>query len=103
MNSLRILTEVSSKEELQFELKSKSTEDRVKASIVRDLLNLGWKVNFNNSKIEISPPPYYDKEIIRQSMCIKRNEIIRNNKMWIDGQIGNARENLACGVFCPSI
>lgn len=75
----------------------KPIEEQIKDFIVRDLRNLNWQINFFKGKIEITPPNYYDKEIIRQSMSVKRDEIIRINKLWIDKYIDFARANLANG------
>lgn len=75
----------------------KTIEEQIKYSIVRDLRNLNWQINFFKGKIEITPPNYYDKEIIRQSMSVKRDEIIRINKPWIDKYLDFARANLANG------
>ncbi len=75
----------------------KPIEERIKDSIVKDLRKLNWQINIFKGKIEITPPNYYDKEIIRQSMSVKRDEIIRINKLWIDKYIDFARVNLANG------
>lgn len=75
----------------------KSTEEQIKDFIIRDLRNLNWQIKFLKDKIQITPPDYYDKEIIRQSMSVKRDEIIRINKLWIDKHIDFARANLANG------
>ena len=75
----------------------KPIEEQIKDSIVRDLRNLNWEINVLKAKIEITPPNYYNKEIIRQSMSVKRDEIIRINKRWIDKYIDFARANLANG------
>ncbi len=74
-----------------------SFEEKVKLLIIRDLLRLNWKVNFDNEKIVIVPPKDYDKEIIRQSMAVKREEILFKNRKWIESNIKIARENLADG------
>lgn len=77
---------------------SKSIEEQVKISIINDLLNLNWHIEFDKNKIVIKPPEYYDKEIIRQSMGIKRAEIIKNNRAWINKHLNLARQNLADGA-----
>lgn len=80
-----------------YKISERPIEEQIKDFIIRDLRNLNWQINFLKDKIEISPPDYYDKEIIRQSMSVKRNEIIRINKNWIDKYIDFARANLANG------
>jgi len=72
-------------------------EEKVQLLIIRDLHRLKWSINQNKKKIEITPPEFYDKEIIKYSMSIKRNEIINKNKIWIDNHIDDARNNLADG------
>ncbi len=74
-----------------------SFEEKVKLLIIRDLLRLNWKVSFDNEKIVIVPPKDYDKEIIRQSMAVKRDEILFKNRKWIENNIKIVRENLADG------
>ncbi|OQB93134.1 MAG: hypothetical protein BWX82_00672 [Parcubacteria group bacterium ADurb.Bin115] len=78
-------------------IETSSFEERVKLLIIRDLLRLDWKVNFDNEKIVIVPPKDYDKETIRQSMAVKREEILFKNRKWIENNINIARENLADG------
>ena len=58
---------------LKFNLKGKSIEEQVKLCILRDLWNLNWKVDFKEGKIEVAPPPVYDKTVIKDAMSIKRN------------------------------
>ena len=78
-------------------LQGKPIEEQVKLCILQDLLHLNWQVNFNASKIEVIPPETYDKEVIRQAMSIKRNEIIGDNIQWIKKNLDFARANLADG------
>ena len=94
---IRSQTTFEQKGTLELELKDKPIEEQVKLSILKDLLNLNWNIQFNDGKVEVSPPAHYDKQIIKQSMGIKRNEIISNNRNWIDKYICYARENLADG------
>jgi hypothetical protein len=98
MEALRLDTSLQQQETLEFDIQDKPIEEQVKLSILRDLLNLNWEIKFNDCKVEIVPPSDYDKETIRQSMAVKRNEIISNNQAWIDKYIGFARENLADGA-----
>ena len=98
MEALRLHTALGGTEALDSNFENKPIEERVKLSITNDLLRLDWKVEFIDGKIEIAPPEYYDKDTIRQSMSIKRNEIICNNRTWIDKHIYYARDNLADGA-----
>ncbi len=98
MKALQLKTTFPQNSTLEFNLEEKSIEDKVKLSILRDLLNLNWEITFNDDIVEVIPPTHYDKEIIRQSMSVKRNEIIKNNKAWIEKHINYARENLAYGT-----
>lgn len=81
---------------IQFSLKGKTSKQRIKLFIIRDLTNLGWDFKFGK-KIEVVPPEIYDKDTIRQTMSVKRQEIINNNKIWINNNIDIARSNLADG------
>lgn len=98
METLQINTDLRQTETLDFNFDNKPIEERVKLSIMHDLLRLDWKVEFSDGKVEVTPPEYYDKNIIRQSMGVKRSEIIRNNRTWIDAHIEYARDNLADGA-----
>lgn len=82
---------------IQLDISSKPLEDQVRILILRDLLRLNWKVNFNHNKIEIIPPQTYNKEIIKNSMSIKRDEIISKNKAWIQKHLDSAIDNLSDG------
>ena len=82
---------------LKFDLDNKPIEEQVKLSILRDLYNLNWQIGFNDGKIEVSPPETYDKEVIKDAMSIKRNEILAVNNQWIGKNLKLARENLADG------
>lgn len=93
-----VTEKISKKQEfVQFSLKNKSLQQKVKLLILRDLWNIDWQVKIGRKKIEIVPPETYDKETIKQAMSIKREEIINANKKWIDKNIDFARENLANG------
>jgi len=83
--------------EVHFDFQDKPIEEQVKLSILKDLLNLNWNINFSNDKIEVIPPEFYDKEIIKKSMQVKRIEIINQNQAWISKKINLARDNLAMG------
>jgi hypothetical protein len=75
-----------------------SIEELVKQSIVKDLLDLNWSINFFGQDIKISPPKEYNKEIIKSSMARRRDEIILANKSWIDDNMSKAQMNLARGA-----
>ena len=47
-------------------------EERVRLLIIHNLLRLGWDMDFKDSKVHIAPPHSYDKEVIRESMQVKR-------------------------------
>lgn len=74
-----------------------SLGESVKQSILKDLLDLNWSIAVTGSDIKISPPSEYDKNIIKSSMSRRREEIILNNKIWIDNHLPLARTNLASG------
>ncbi|HEY9160379.1 MAG TPA: Druantia anti-phage system protein DruA [Desulfomonilia bacterium] len=76
---------------------TESSEDRVKLLIVRDLLRLGWEMKTNTNRISFTPPSFYNKQIVKDSMQIKRQESIQKNKKWITENILLARHNLADG------
>lgn len=97
--------QISKKEVVEFSLKGKSPKQRVKLLILRDLMNLDWDIKFGKKKIEVFPPEAYDKETIKQAMSVKREEIIKANRQWIDKKIEFARKNLANGydVMCSEI
>jgi len=88
---------IEAPEKFELDISDKPIEEQVKALILRDLLRLNWNVNFQKNKVEVVPPEYYDKETIKESMSIRRDEIISKNKNWIDKHIVFARENLANG------
>ncbi|MCL1814219.1 MAG: DUF4338 domain-containing protein [Treponema sp.] len=79
-------------------IRTNNLEEKVNLLIIRDLQRLNWSIQYKEKKIEITPPEYYDKEVIKYSMSIKRMEIINKNKSWIDNHIDYARNNLADGV-----
>src|SRR3972149_1480483 len=82
-----------------FAIRTKSLEEKVKLLIVRDLLRLGWEMNFKASRVLIKPPDSYDKQTIKDSMQVKRNESLTKNKEWIGKHIDLARRNLADGAL----
>lgn len=74
-----------------------TAEEKVKLSILRDLLNLNWTIQSSNGKIEVAPPAFYDRTIIRQAMSARRNELIQKSREWIDRNTDFARQHLAFG------
>jgi hypothetical protein len=78
-------------------VKTKDPRETVMLSIIRDLSRLNWSIKHFDKKIIIEPPETYNKDVIKHSMSIKRNEIIGKNRTWIDNHIDMARNNLADG------
>jgi hypothetical protein len=78
-------------------IEPQDSEERVKSLLVRDLLRLNWNIEKLKDKLIVSPPIYYDKEIIKQSMNIPRQEILNKNREWIEKHIDLAKKNLAQG------
>jgi hypothetical protein len=78
-------------------IEPQDSEERVKSLLVRDLLRLNWNIEKLKDKLIVSPPIYYDKEIIKQSMKIPRQEILNKNREWIEKHIDLAKKNLAQG------
>jgi hypothetical protein len=77
---------------------TRSPEERVKLLIVRDLLRLGWEMNFQANRVLIKPPTYYDKKVIKDSMQVKREESLTKNAEWIKKHLLLASQNLADGA-----
>lgn len=74
-----------------------SLEEKVKLLIFRDLLRLGWQVDFSLEMAKIVPPEQYDKKIIKASMSYKRREILQRDHAWISEHLALAKRNLADG------
>src|SRR5690606_30721760 len=81
----------------EYLIQTDSPEEKVILLILRDLLRLGWEVTFKPNRIAIKPPQFYDKQVIKSSMEIKRQEAITKKRVWIDKHIELARKNLADG------
>lgn len=79
-------------------IQTNSLEERVVLLILRDLLRIGWDVNFKSNRIVIIPPQNYDKQIIKNSMEIKRQEAINKKRKWIDAHLELAKNNLSNGI-----
>lgn len=78
-------------------IETKDSEERVKLLLVRDLSRLNWSIEKSRNKFIMSPPSYYNKEIIKQSMNISRQVILNKNREWIEKHIDLAKKNLAQG------
>jgi hypothetical protein len=75
-------------------------EEQVVNGICRDLKRLNWKIKLPTKKNQyptLTPPEFYDKQTIRNSMSFKRNEILQKNKIWIEKNIDFARKILVNG------
>lgn len=78
-------------------IETQDSEEKVKLLLMRDLFRVSWNIEKLRNKIVVSPPIYYDKEIIKQSMSISRQEILNKNKEWIENHMDLAKKNLAKG------
>lgn len=85
-------------EDIDLNVNCEDVEEKVRLLIFRDLFRLNWKWEIKDENILCIPPEYYDKEVIKKAMSIKRKEIIDLNSEWIDSHIKLARENLADGI-----
>jgi hypothetical protein len=64
-------------------VEAKDTKEAVVLSIIRDLTRLNWSIKHQDKKIIIEPPRTYNKEIIKHSMSIKREEIIEKTEFGL--------------------
>jgi Druantia protein DruA len=80
-----------------FTIGTRSPEERVKLLIVRDLLRLGWEVTFKAEEVLITPPSSYDKQVIRDSMQIKRKVALLKHAKWLEDHVDLARLSLGDG------
>jgi hypothetical protein len=94
------LQRVLANQKQDFAIATKSPEEKVRLLIVRDLLRLGWEMTLSATRVVIKPPAHYDKQIIRDSMQVKRQESLAEHRAWIDKHLKLARQNLADG---PSV
>lgn len=76
---------------------SQSPEEKVRLLIVRDLMRLGWEITFKTNSVLITPPLFYDKEIVKESMQIKRQESLMKHDAWIKKHASIPQQNLADG------
>jgi hypothetical protein len=81
-----------------FSVCTRSPEEKVRLLIVRDLLRLGWEMNFQDNRVLIKPPANYDKKTIKDSMQVKREESFAKHAEWIKKHLPIANQNLADGV-----
>jgi hypothetical protein len=94
------VTSLNKKQIIEINLNDKPLDQQVFWLILRDLARLNWEVkppSENSSFLTIVPPENYDRNTIKETMSIKRDEIILKNKKWIDKHIDLARKNLAYG------
>lgn len=91
------LHRVLSNPRTDFVIGARSAEERVKLLIVRDLLRLGWDVAFKTNNVLITPPAFYDKEIVKASMQIKRQVSLSKHAVWIKDHAESCLKSLADG------
>lgn len=82
---------------VHFDLRGRTSEDKVKLLILRDLWNVNWNVTYKKGRIIVCPPEEYTKDTVRDAMAMKRLEILHENKRWIKEHIKIAQQNLATG------
>lgn len=80
-----------------YSILTESLEEKVKLLIVRDLLRLGWEINYEADQVSFKPPSSYDKQVVKNSMHIKRHESLVKNEKWIREHLCLAKQNLADG------
>lgn len=78
-------------------IQAQASEEKVKLLLIRDLFRVNWRKELSRRTLRIFPPIFYDKEIIKQSMSISRQEILNKNREWINKHIDLAKKNLAKG------
>lgn len=93
------IREIFSGKATDFTVQTKSPDEKVKLLIIRDLLRLGWEANFKGNNVLIEPPESYDKQIVKDSMQVKRQELIEKNSTWIKKNNKLATLNLADGAM----
>ncbi len=82
---------------------SHSAEERVTLLLVRDLVQVGWRLQANDgNSFKFSPPSEYSKDAIKLAMGHSRNEILAKNTDWIASNLPKARKNLASGRLALS-
>lgn len=85
-------------------------EECVTLLLIRDLLRLGWRTKSDSDRsIQLVAPASYEKAVVQEAMAYSRNQIIRQNRHWIEKHLDLARCNLASGddalksEICPRI
>ena len=78
-------------------IEAQDGEEKVKLLLIRDLFRLNWNIEKTRNKLVISPPSYYNKKIIKNSMNVSRQQILEKNNEWIKKHIDLAKKNLAQG------
>lgn len=78
-------------------VEARSPEEKVKLLVLRDLLRLHWQMSFQSNSVSLTPPASYDKEVVRTSMEIKRQEQLQKHSNWLSNHSHLAVDNLACG------
>jgi hypothetical protein len=91
------LHKVLSQQGTVFSIASKSPEETVRLLIVRDLMRLGWEITFKSNTVLITPPAAYDKQVVKDSMMIKRQESLVKHDEWIRDHSEISQQNLADG------
>ena len=56
-------------------IQTQNSEEKVKLLLIRDLLHLNWSITKSRNELRISPPSFYNKEIIKKSMSISRQRL----------------------------
>jgi hypothetical protein len=92
-----LLHKMLSDRDAPYSIQTKSLEEKVRLLIIRDLTRIGWETDFCGNRVTVTPPKIYNKQIIRDSMQIKRQEILYENKAWIKNHRKIANSNLADG------
>lgn len=85
-------------ENIDLNFNCNSLEEKVRLLIFRDLFRLNWTWETKGQNIICSPPKHYDKWVVQKAMSIKREEIIKENQLWIANHLELARANLAAGA-----
>jgi hypothetical protein len=92
------LHRVLSDQRTGFSIGTRSPEEKVKLLIVRDLLRLDWEIDFKANCVLITPPAFYDKQVVKDSMQMKRRESLAKHATWIGKHAELAKANLADGA-----
>lgn len=77
---------------------SSSYEEKTRLLVLRDLLRLNWALETSSSAVVLTPPPTYDRDVVRLSMSHRRAETIEKNSNFISRIEPLARSYLASGT-----